>query len=281
MRNLLVVVQVVLSIVLLVSAGLFLRSLGNASSIDTGMRAGNVLIMAFDPKLHNYSSERSRQFVADVRRRVTALPGVASVSFVDVVPLSIGSHSSPVQSEGGKEVKETQTDFFRVGTRYFETLGVPLLRGRDFGARSTPDMAIINEIAAKRLFPGEDAVGRRVRAEGKTYQVIAVAGNTKSRTLGEEPQSCLYQFLEPDPNEVVSFFGTALLVKANGNPATLVRPVRNEIRALDRNLAVFNTTTSACRPFCWPWHSSPAWCRPAARRGLSRPLHCGTSKFDT
>ncbi len=243
MRNLLVVVQVALSLVLLVSAGLFLRSLGNASSIDTGMRAENVLIMAFDPKLHSYSSERSRQFVADVRQRVTALPGVASVSFVDVVPLSIGSNSSDVQSEGGKEVKATQTDFFRIGTRYFETLGIPLLRGRDFNAQSTPDMVIINEIAAKRLFPGEDAVGRRVRTQGKTYQVIAVARNVKSRTLGEEPRSCLYHFLERDPNEVISFFGTAILVKTGGNPAALIRPVRKEIQALDRNLAVFNTET--------------------------------------
>jgi predicted permease len=243
MRNILVVVQVALSLVLLVSAGLFLRSLGNASSIDTGMRAENVLIMAFDPKLHSYSPERSRQFVADLRRRVAALPGVASVSFVDVVPLSIGSSSYTIRSEGEKEVKETQTDVFRIGMRYFETLGIPLLRGRDFSPHSSPDMVIINEIAAKRLFPGVDAVGRRIRAENKTYQVIAVAGNAKSRTLGEDPKACLYYFLEPNPNEVISFFGTALLVRSNGSPSALIRPVRDELRALDRNLAVFNTET--------------------------------------
>lgn len=243
MRNLLVVVQVALSLVLLVSAGLFLRSLGNASSIDTGMRADNVLIMAFDPKLHSYSSERSRQFVANLRQRVTALPGVASVSFVDVVPLSIGSSSDNIRSEGGKEIKDTNADMFRVGARYFETLGIPLLRGRDFDARSAADAVIINEIAAKRLFPGEDAVGRRIRSEGKTYQVIGVAGNAKSRTLGEDPRACLYHSLERDPNEVVSFFGTALLVKTSGSPAALIRPVRSEIQALDRNLAVFNVET--------------------------------------
>ncbi len=242
-RNLLVVAQVALSLVLLVSAGLFLRSLGNASSIDTGMRADNVLIMAFDPKLHSYSRERSRQFVADLRRRVSALSGVASVSFVDVVPLSIGSSSTTMRSEGEKDVRETNTDVFRVGMRYFETLAIPLLRGRDFNAHSGAGEVIINEIAARRLFPGQDAVGRRIRTQDKTYQVIAVARNAKSRTLGEEPRACLYHFLEPDPNEVVSLFGTALLVKSNGNPAVLIRPVRNEIRALDRNLAVFNTET--------------------------------------
>ena len=91
MRNTLVVVQVALSLVLLTTAGLFLRSLGNASSIDIGFKPDNMLIMSMDPKLHNYSHDKTVQFLAQLRERVSALPGVRSVSFVGVVPLSIGA----------------------------------------------------------------------------------------------------------------------------------------------------------------------------------------------
>lgn len=245
-RNLLVVFQVALSLVLLVSAGLFLRSLQNAASINLGLRPANVLTMAVDPKLHNYSTERSKQFVSQLRQRISALPGVASVSFVDVIPLSLGSSSYSIAAEGGSTAarKETQVDVFRAGARYFETMGIPMLRGRDFGPQNAAEkVVILNERAARELFPGGDAVGRQVRDNGKSYQVIAVVGNSKSRTLGEDQRACLYHALEPDPNQNVSFFGLAILVRAAGNPAALVRPVRNEIRALDRNLAVFNVET--------------------------------------
>ena len=91
LRNTLVVVQVALSLVLLATAGLFLRSLGNASSIDIGFKSDNILIMTMDPKLQSYSHDKTVQFLTQVRERVSALPGVRSVSFVGVVPLSIGS----------------------------------------------------------------------------------------------------------------------------------------------------------------------------------------------
>ena len=96
LRNALVVVQVALSLVLLVSAGLFLRSLQHASSIDLGMKPDNILLLAFDPKLHNYSREKTRQFISELRQRVAALPGVRTVSFVDTVPLSIGGPRYPL-----------------------------------------------------------------------------------------------------------------------------------------------------------------------------------------
>ena len=245
LRNLLVVVQVTLSLVLLVSAGLFLRSLQSASSIDIGMRPDNVLVMAVDPKLHNYSAGKTKLFFAQLQQRVSALPGVLSMSLVDVVPLSIGGSSRSFEADGNQGSKKTNADVFRVSTRYFETMGIPLLRGRDFGsqASSSQRVVIINATMAKRLFPDEDPIGRRVRASNQTYQIIGVARNSKSRTLGEDPRACIYHFLDQDPGATSSFFGVALAVKTSGNPASMIRPVRQQVEALDPNLAVFNIET--------------------------------------
>ena len=102
MRNTLVIVQVALSLVLLTTAGLFLRSLGNASTIDIGFKPDNILIMTVDPKLHNYSHEKSVQFLSQLHDRVSALPGVRSVSFVGVMPLSIGATSYKFDVEATK-----------------------------------------------------------------------------------------------------------------------------------------------------------------------------------
>jgi predicted permease len=158
-----------------------------------------------------------------------------------VVPLSLGGTSYSVAPEGAP-ARQVHMDVSRVGTAYFETMGIPILRGREFNSQ-TASSVIVNETAAKRLFPGEDAVGRQIRDGDKLYQVAAVVGNSKSRTLGEDPAACLYHFLETDPNQNVSFFGLAILVRTTGNPAAIIRPAENEIHALDRNLAVFNVET--------------------------------------
>ena len=240
LRDLLVVVQVALSLILLAGAGLFLRSLRNAASIDTGMRADGVLLMAFDPKLHSYTPERSRRLLADLRARVEALPGVHSMSYVDIVPLSIGGSSSNYQTED----KDVNAEVFRVGARFFTTAGIPLLRGRDFRPGSDGNhAAIINENLAGRLFGRDDPLGRTVRQRGKKYQIVGVAANAKSRTLGEKPAACIYHFLEDAPDEALSFFGISAAVKTRGNPRALLGAVRGELRALDRHMAVFNVET--------------------------------------
>lgn len=245
-RNLLVVVQVAFSLVLLVSSGLFLRSLQSASSIDIGMHPKNVLSMAVDPKLHNYSVGRSRQFLEQLRRRITPLPGVRAVSFVDVVPLSIAGVMYAVTAAEEAQSKPLSVDVFHVGVDYFETMGIPLLRGRDFSPQSRDDLVILNETAASRLFPGGGALGREIRDHGKTYQVIAIARNSKSRTLGEGPRPGIFHMLERSPNQALSgYLGITLLVKTEGNPAALIQPVRRQIRDLDPNLAVFKIETIA------------------------------------
>ena len=246
LRNTLVVVQVALSLVLLTTAGLFLRSLGNASSIDIGFKPDNILLMAVDPKVHNYSREKTAQFLSQLRERVSALPGVRSVSFVDTVQLSIAATTFGFDVDATKDSPEHRTDanVYNVGTGYFQTLGIPLLRGRDFNLQSeNKNVAVINETMAGHLFPKQDPIGRLMRSGKSPYTVIGVARNSKSRTRGEEPVSCAYLFLGAAPEKSVSFFGISTIVKTSVNPQRLARPVREQIAALDPNMAVFNTET--------------------------------------
>jgi len=247
MRNLLVVMQVALSLVLLAGAGLFLRSLQKASSIDIGMRPDHVLLMATNPKLSQYSPEKTRQYLAQLRARVGALPGVRSVSYLDSIPLSIGGTSFDFQAEttpdAAKDAKPAAIDVYFAGSRFFETMGLPLLRGRDFDRQTDAASVILTEKAAQRLFPNGDAIGRRVTAEKNSYQVIGIARNFKSRTLGEAPSEAAFLSLEARPEDVFSFYGISLVVKTTGDPNTMIRPVRQQIATLDPNLAVDNIET--------------------------------------
>ncbi|MGA2721621.1 MAG: ABC transporter permease [Bryobacteraceae bacterium] len=246
MRNTLVVVQVALSLVLLTTAGLFLRSLGNASLIDIGFRPDNILVMTVDPEVHNYSRERTVQFLSQLRDRVSALPGVSSVSFVDIVPLSMAgtNNNFDADASGDRPAQSANAFILSVGSGYFQTMGIPLLRGRDFNPQpDKQNVAIINETMARHLFPNQDPIGRLVRAGRTSYTVIGVARSSKLRFVGEDPVNCVYLHLGAAPRNVISFFGISTIVKTSVDPQRLARPVRGQIAALDPNMAVFNTET--------------------------------------
>ena len=245
MRNTLVVFQVAISVVLLAAAGLFLRSLQNASSIDIGFKPDNILITAIDPKIHGYSSEKTAQFLTELREQVTAMPGVRSVSFVDLVPLSMAATTSQFAAERSGETS-TQTEqaiVFRVSDGFFTTMGTLFLRGRDFHSRPEATGAILNERMAAQLFPHQDPIGKTIRNGNLNYTVIGVTQNAKARFIGEQPTNCIYLQLGAAPAESTSFFGTSMLVKTVGDPHGYAQPVRNAIAALDPNMAVFNTET--------------------------------------
>lgn len=240
MRDTLVVVQVALSLVLLAGSGLFLRSLQNASSIDIGLRPENVLLMAVDPKIHRYSPEKSRQFISQLRDRVGALPEARSVTFIDSLPLSLGGTSFDFKS-GSTSVN---ADVYNVGAKFFETMSLPLLRGRDFNVQTDGrGTAVINQTMARRLFGDQDPIGRQISAEKTDFTIVGLAADSKSRTLGEDPAACAYLFLEPKPEDVMSFFGISIAVKTNVNPRGLERAVRAEIATFDPTLAIFNIET--------------------------------------
>jgi predicted permease len=244
MRNVLVVSQIAMSLVLLCAAGLFLRSLQSAARIDVGFRSHGMIMMAVDPRLHGYTAERTAQFLARLRQRVAALPGVTSVAWTDMVPLSMGGRRDGFHVDGKTNIpdQDLTVDLFMATPGYFDTLGIPRVAGRDFGDEKDngPKMAVVNEAFAQKLFGNEGAVGQRVKGGGVTYQIVGVVKNTKSRTLGEGVRPVLYRSLEQSLDQDPSFMGYSLVVRSTGDSA---RAVRNEISALDPTMAVFNVET--------------------------------------
>jgi predicted permease len=245
LRNLLVGVQVTLSSVLLIAAGLFVRSLASAASMDLGIRPEGVLMMAVDPKTAGYSNERLREFLRQAEERLTALPGVRSAAAVNILPLSMAQSGENFRdADAGEKADSTEANVFATTAAFFQTVGMPLLRGRTFRPQTDLDapVALVNRTMARRLFGNREPLGRRIRdGKGKTYEIIGVTGDSKSVTLGEEVRACAYTYLPRDAAEqVLSLLGMTFLVKTGGDPAAMVRPVRDEILKLDTTLAVFN-----------------------------------------
>ena len=247
LRSLLIVAQITTSLVLLCATGLFLRSLESASNIDIGFRSRGILIMNIDPQLHGYTTERTSQFLAELRRRVQAIPGVASVAVADPVPLSIDGRWDDFHAEGRPQSNNPNTvvDLYMVTPGYFETMGIPRVAGRDFADENAHGSkgAVVNEALAQRLFNGENPIGQRVTGAGATYEIIGVVKNIKSRTLGESLRPVLYRSLAQDIGRDPDFRGVSLLVHSDTNPAVLEREVHDVIRSLDPAMAIFNVET--------------------------------------
>ena len=246
LRNVLVVSQIAMSLVLLCATGLFLRSLQSAAGMDIGFRVRGVLTMAVDPRLNGYTAGRTAQFLTELRQSVAALPGVASAACTDVVPLSGGNRSESFTAEGQQfSPAEPSVDLYMATPGYFDTLGIQRIAGRDFAddGPTAPKVAIVNEAFVRQLFHDENPIGQLVTGGGVTYQVIGVVKNIKSRTLGEKLRPVLFrslaQTIGPDP----SLMGYSVLVRAAENSPALASAVRHEIRALDPTLAIFNAET--------------------------------------
>jgi predicted permease len=247
LRNILVVTQVAMSLVLLLVTGLFLRSLQSAASINIGFRPQGLLLLSVDPRLNGYSPQQISQFLSDVRRRVSALPGVDAAVTTDVALLSGGNRSDgfTVTGHSGKDAAFTNADLYMTTPGYFDALGTPRLAGRDFGneVANGPRVAVVNKAFADRLFPGEDPIGQHVSGGNWTYEIVGVVGNSKSRTLGEETRPILYRSLDQSITEDPSLMGYTLVVHTIANPTALAEPVRRQVYALDPNLAIYNEET--------------------------------------
>ena len=245
MRSALVVVQVAVSVVLLVAAGLFLRSLRNAASIDFGFKPDHLLIAAVDPRIHGYSDAQTAAFLADLRERVSAIPGVGRVAYTDLVQLSIAETNNEFTAEGpaGGAPQSTLADVFTVSDGFFQTMGIPVRQGRDFHRQAELNSAILNEHMAARLFPQQDAIGRTIRQGKANYTVIGVVANSKARSIGEDPTDCVYMQLGGTASGSASFFGISMLVKTAGDPRRYEPQIRRAIAAMDAKMAVFNVET--------------------------------------
>lgn len=246
LRNLLVVAQIAMSIVLLCATGLFLRSLERASGIDIGFRSHGMLMASMDPRLHGYTLEHINQFLDELRERAAAIPGVLSVAVTDQVPLAGGNISNGFFVVGRKTNPSLPiVDEYMATPGYFETMGIPRLAGRDFSNEPAngPKVAVVNQAFAERLFGKENPIGQRVTGGGATYEIIGVVGNIKSRTLGEDIRPVLFRSLAQSTGSDPSFLGYTLVVHTAGDMAATTAAVRRTIHSLDPTLAVYNVET--------------------------------------
>jgi predicted permease len=249
LRNALVVSQVALSLVVLVCAALFVQSFRNAKSIDPGFATHDAVLVSVNPGLLGYTKEQGRDFYRRLLERVRAMPGVEAAGFVDRLPLGDSSNSwgpvypaeqpPPPPGEGMDAFAET------VGPGHFKAMRIPLLQGRDFEERDregvVPEAVVVNETLARRLWPGESAVGKRMalgRNAENSLEVVGVARDTKVRTLGEAPRNTMYVSVDQTYRG-----GMSLVVRAAGDKTGVVAGVRQAVKELDARMPLYNVRT--------------------------------------
>jgi putative ABC transport system permease protein len=246
-RNVLVVAQVAIALILLAVTGLFLRSLESASEIKIGFRTRGLLLLSVDPRLNDYSPSKIGAFLEQLRERAAALPGVDGAVCSDVAPLSGGNRSDgfTVAGHAAKDDPSVLADLYMVTPGYFEALGIPRFAGSDFSHETAngPRVAVINKAFADRLFGGASPIGQRIGGGGWTYQIIGVVGNTKSRTLGEDTRPILYRSLDQSIANDPSMMGYTLIVHTRGDAAGIAGALRHEVYRMDPAMAVYNFET--------------------------------------
>jgi predicted permease len=246
LRSVLVAGQVAASLLLLTTSGLFVRALAKGHQIDPGFDISHVTTTALDVSLSGYDTTRQRAFYAELRDRVSRLPGVTTVAYTRVVPLSMNNTgydiSVPgyVSPKGGSSMQWTNANAVDAG--YFEALKLPILSGR--GIRPTddqysPNVAVVNEYFAKHYWPGQNPLGKTFKLDSSTtITVIGVTKDVRFAKLDERQGPFAYmpiaQRWRPD---------VSLLVRTSGEATQLIEPIRAEVRAMDVNLPAPVTTT--------------------------------------
>ncbi len=246
LRQGLVIAQVALSLILLVSAGLFVRTLYNAQYMNPGFATRNGLFAAIDLLPAGYDTPRGTALFRDLLTRAREIPGVEAASLAQRVPLNLGGGSDfGVRVDGYTPApNEEMTVYYnRVGSDYLGTLGIALSGGRDFSDRDTPEapkVAIVNETMARRYWKDRSPIGGRVRVGPESLEVVGVARDGKYGTMTEAPRAYMYlpvqQWYRPD---------TVLILKTAGDPAAVAGAVQHTVRQLDPNLPVFEIRTIA------------------------------------
>ena len=245
LRKGLVISQVALSLVALVAAGLFLRSLRQTQNIDPGFETDGVMMASFNLGREGYTPERGQLFYRQIVERVQGLPGVRSAAIAQGPPFGNQGFLRSVFLEG-RETSENDRILVQVNPvspRYFQTLGIPLERGRDFTSdddEDAPDVVVINKTMADRFWKGEDAIGKRFKFFGdEEYRtIVGIARDAKYNGLAEDPTPFIYQ-----PITQAYTPAATILVRAGGDAAGQARAVQAEIRQLDNRLSVLNVQT--------------------------------------
>jgi len=245
LRSLLVVSEIALSLVALVGAGLFVRSMRDAQKMDPGFEPKNLFMLAFDLGALHYDEGHGQQFLRAVVERANATPGVKAAAVASNFPLG-GGFARTVFPEGEDEstgYRGTLTQLDDITTGYFDALRIPLVRGRvftDADRKETTPVAIINEAMAKKFWPNQEVIGKRFHFFGDTMlrEVVGIARNSTVNAIGEDPVPLVYLPVAQDYAPAAT-----LQVQTTGKPEPVIAGVRAQIQSLEPNLAITNVQT--------------------------------------
>jgi predicted permease len=248
LRKALVVSQVALSLWMLIAAALFARSLHNLKNVDLGFRSERLLSFTVDPSLGDYKAERIRRFAGEVQDRVAATPRVqsAAVGVMSLVSGDQNTYTIFIEGYQPKEDENMNPSFDTVSPGYFQTMGIPLLAGRDFSRRDgmgAPLVAVVNEVFANYYFRNENPIGRRfgVGRRGKTadIEIVGVVRGAKYSQVNEKtPREVYLAFAQdPNPSSLVVYARTA------GDPKSVFRALRRQVNELDAGLPITGLRT--------------------------------------
>ena len=251
LRSILAVGELAVAVVLLVVAGLLIKSLWRLQNVNSGLQPDNVMTFNLALPETRYKTDRQAQFFEALKTRIESSPGVQSASTILPLPLSGDRFSISFQIEG-REVApkdEPSADIFFTGVGYFGTMGIPIVKGRDFEQRdqhgSTP-VVIITEEFARQYFPNEDPIGKRIQPGISTFEdedspmreIVGVVSDIRNRTLNTEPKPAYYV-----PQTQVPFSQMAVVIKTNNEPRGLISGMTKEVAALDADLPLFGVKT--------------------------------------
>ena len=244
--NALVVAQVSLSIVILVGAGLVVRTLANLRSVDPGFDTRNLLLFSIDPTLNRYEDVRIQSLYRDLYARLNSLPGVISVSYSSDTLVSGSLWIEGVKLEGRNDKEDLSVDMLRVGPGFFETMHIPSLSGRtlttaDFGTGKPAPVAVVNRAFVRRFVGDRNPLGLHFGGTNPTdvqYEIVGVVGDTKYQNLRTEIAPTGFIPIE-------SKGGASFEVRTAGDPSALIPTVRRVVGDLDSEIPVFGITTQS------------------------------------
>ncbi len=248
LRNVLVVSQVAFCAIVLVAGGLFVRSLRLASQIPLGFDPANLALASVDLDLQGYERERGKTFLKQLRTDLAAIPGVESVAFSNVLPLSnapglrdVADANAPVATDTGQREGQINAASNIVDEHFFATLRMPLLRGRGINEQDTADapaVVVVNEELARRLWPDREAIGQRLTSYDFTAEVVGVVATGKYVMISEADRPAYYLPHAQSYNQPVTLY-----LRTRGDPAMVLNVMRRVLQRLDPELPIYNAQT--------------------------------------
>ncbi|HZR24546.1 MAG TPA: ABC transporter permease [Vicinamibacterales bacterium] len=246
LRDGLVAAQIAVTLVLLVTAGLLTRSLYAAQRVKIGFQSAGLAIVSTELNMIGYDAPKAKAFYDRAIDRVRAIPGVESVALAERLPFSINYNRNSIflPDTHTANDKGLVVDVTRVSPEYFDTLGVPIVQGRNLASSDTPTspkVAIVNEAFARKYWPNQNPIGKRIRQraiDGPQYEVVGVSADYKISTVGEGATPYIHYALSQQPD-----LGEAIMARTRGDASAVVTAMRRELLAIDPNVLFLDQQT--------------------------------------